>query len=188
MRFLVIASVLIALAGGWLYFSSRTPTRDGQESSPLPTQNTNIDTAQPDGTIIKPDGTVIRPSTNSSSAVDPTSQPGQSSTTAQYLTYTTENFDSAKAAVATSGGRLLLYFHVDWSSVCVELDQDIAASVHDLPGDLIILRADFEEDTALRQAYDVQHEHTFVQVDSQGNKLTAWLASSNAGDIPSHLK
>ncbi len=86
---------------------------------------------------------------------------------AQYLSYSADAVQEAK-------GRTVLFFHAQWCPFCREADMDIIEKLSTLPADLTILKTDFDQETNLKKKYGVVYQHTFVQVDAEGNELRQW--------------
>lgn len=140
---------------------------------------------KPDGTMIKPDGTMIGPDGNEvagneniNSAVTTNSNTSVSVVEpAKYIPY-------SETALANAGnvpqGDTILYFHANWCPVCQVLDPDITKNISNLPVGLTILKVDYDKETALKKKYGVTYQHTFVQVDPNGNKLKLWSGSTDA--------
>ena len=127
---------------------------------------------KPDGTMIGPDGTEIKESNTNISA----SNTNSSATTSQ-AKYT--NYSAAALAVAEAKGRTIIYFHAPWCPICVVLEPQLLAQIGTLPSDITILKADYDSSTDLKKKYGVTYQHTFVQVDQQGNKIKLW----SGGDV-----
>jgi hypothetical protein len=67
------------------------------------------------------------------------------------------------------------------------LDKDILENESEIPEDVVILRADYDEETELKQKYGVNYQHTLVQVDENGDELNQWAGSFNLEDIVNQL-
>lgn len=87
-----------------------------------------------------------------------------------------EKYDSAKLAKAESGD-VILFFRASWCPSCIALDTDIKNSLRDIPADVTILEVDYDNSTELKQKYGVTYQHTFVQVNEDGNELKQWSSS-----------
>ncbi|MEN9413680.1 MAG: hypothetical protein RLZZ342_767 [Candidatus Parcubacteria bacterium] len=85
-------------------------------------------------------------------------------------------------------GKVVLFFHASWCPSCRTVDADIRAHLKEIPTGVTILDVDYDTAAALKQKYGVTYQHTFVQVDAQGNQLAKWSASPTLSDIVSHLK
>jgi len=80
----------------------------------------------------------------------------------------------------------VVFFHAAWCPSCRAADDAISAeSVTD---GLTILKADFDSSTDLRKKYDVVAQHTFVQIDADGNEIKKWLGGNSVSDIEGRLQ
>lgn len=92
----------------------------------------------------------------------------------RYVEYSRAAYEEA------AGKRRVLFFYASWCPTCRTADPDIRANEGRLPGDLVVLRVNYndpqtdEEEKALARTYAITYQHTFVQVDGQGNALTRW--------------
>ncbi len=97
----------------------------------------------------------------------------------QYEDYSKSVFDQAV------GKRRVLFFYANWCPICRPADSDIRANVAKLPADVVVLRVNYNDtdtdsdEKALAKEYGVTYQHTFVQIDSDGNVVTKW----NGGKI-----
>ncbi len=89
-----------------------------------------------------------------------------------YETYSPEKMAAAK-------GRVLLYFHADWCPICRGIEADIKANLGKIPGDVTILKVNYDAATDLRQKYGVTYQHTFVQINSDGSLVKKWGDSTS---------
>jgi thioredoxin 1 len=161
---LIVIIGLVVVAGGITYVSTREKDTAGDQvvtNTASVSENTNI------------------ANTNTTTTPPPTS-----TAAAQYIEYSEAALASAQAE---SNGYTVLYFHANWCPICRVLDPDIQAKISSLPAGLTILKADYDKETALKKKYGVTYQHTFVQVDGQGNKLKLWSGSTNASDIAAEV-
>ncbi len=104
---------------------------------------------------------------------DPTPQAetNRSNTSAgEYIEYSEEK-------VASFPGKTkIVFFHADWCPNCKALERNILAGA--IPEDIVILKADYDKDTALRQKYGVTSQTTLVQIDDSGKKVKLWIGSA----------
>lgn len=104
---------------------------------------------------------------------DPTLQTDQSFTD-NYLEYSSQVFTSSRDK------KRVLYFFADWCPECKEADADFKASSSKIPADIIIFRTNYrdtqtnDEEERLAVKYKITYQHTFVQVDENGNEITKW--------------
>ncbi len=117
-------------------------------------------------------GTQTRPSDVSQSAPNQitTIAPTQSSQSevSRYTPYSQEAFNQAKDK------KRVLYFHANWCSTCRLLDKEISENINEIPNNVVLYKTDYDTESALKKKYAVTYQHTFVQVDAQGNEVTKW--------------
>jgi thiol-disulfide isomerase/thioredoxin len=114
----------------------------------------------------------------------PISEPSASvdqvlASTAGYITY--ETYLAAPKNYADS--EVVLFFNAYWCSTCKVARDSFEASINDIPENLTIVLANFDEDTDLRKKYDVIVQHTFIHVDSEGKDLQRWYGSTLVSEI-----
>lgn len=85
---------------------------------------------------------------------------------------------------AYSDGTVVLFFHADWCPECRATDEALTAD--GVPEDLTVVKVDFDTEDDLRQQYGVTQQHTFVQVDAEGNEITKWSGSADGAEILGH--
>lgn len=87
-----------------------------------------------------------------------------------------DDYDANKLA-ETAGGKVVLFFKANWCPTCRGVDADINANVGAIPVDLRILKINYDASDALKAKYGVTYQHTFVQVDANGNLIKKWSGS-----------
>jgi hypothetical protein len=95
------------------------------------------------------------------------------------------DYDASKLSNAEKGD-VVLFFHAPWCPSCATSNKNFLASP--TPDRLTLLKVDFDSSTALRQKYDVTYQHTFVQVDKNGNLIKKWSGTFTYEDLVSQLK
>lgn len=109
--------------------------------------------------------------TEDNAAVEPVDQPVvTASVPGEYVDY----YDGA---IESTTGTKILFFHADWCSQCLRLEQDILAQ--GVPDDTTIFNVNFDDRTDLRQKYGVTLQTHTVLVDDQGNKLNDYSGFSS---------
>ena len=98
--------------------------------------------------------------------------------TQEYQLYTEQAF------AAAADKKRVIFFHANWCPTCRVADRNIGGNLDLLPSDVVIFRADFDTDTALKKTYSVVNQHTFVYVDSDGDSVNQWVG----GDIDQIIK
>lgn len=84
--------------------------------------------------------------------------------------------DYAPEKIAASDGAVI-DFAASWCPSCRAFEANVKENLQDIPADLTILKADFDTELELRKQYGVTQQHTFVQVDAQGNEIAKWTGS-----------
>lgn len=86
---------------------------------------------------------------------------------------------------SASNTRRVLFFYANWCPTCQPSDADFRNNEADIPSDVTVIRVNYNDDDtddaeeALANKYNVSYQHTFVQIDSNGNEVTTW----NGGDL-----
>lgn len=112
-------------------------------------------------TLISP---VVSPATSLSAA--PSENVEQSGS--RFVPYSQASYD------AVASKKRVLYFHATWCPICKVVNEELTEKAEQIPSDIVVLRADYDSETELKKKYGVTYQHTFVQVDAEGKKVTAW--------------
>ena len=102
----------------------------------------------------------------------------------RYLTYTKENFEQSKES------RRVLFFYASWCPNCKPADADFEAKRSEIPSDVRVIRVNYndpdtdQEEKDLAKQYGVTYQHTFVQINKDGQVVTKW----NGGKMAELLK
>ncbi len=99
-----------------------------------------------------------------------------------------ESYAPEKIAQAGSSHDVVLFFRASWCPTCRALDVDIKANLSKIPESLTILDVDYDNSSALKQKYSVTYQHTFVEVDKDGNMIKKWSGSRTLNALISELK
>lgn len=91
-----------------------------------------------------------------------------------YVTLADYNANQNKYAES----KKIYFFHASWCPVCQAIDKEINADLSKIPSGVTVIKTDFDDSTELRKKYGVTYQYTFVQVDSEGNEVAQWTASS----------
>lgn len=91
-------------------------------------------------------------------------------TTGEYVEYSEQTYDEARK----SGKKVVLFFHADWCPTCRSAEKNILSNIDEIPDDLIILKTNYDKESDLKKKHGITYQHTFVQVDSDGNEITKW--------------
>lgn len=93
-----------------------------------------------------------------------------------------EEYAPEKLARAEDGD-VVLFFHANWCPTCRSADKDISENAESIPPELTILKTNYDTEGALKQKYGVRYQHTFVQVDKDGNMIRMWSGSPTLAAI-----
>ena len=76
--------------------------------------------------------------------------------------------------------RRILYFYATWCPSCKVANEDFLANPDKIPEDVVVIRTNYndpntdQEEKDLAKKYGITYQHTFVQIDAQGNEITKW--------------
>jgi thiol-disulfide isomerase/thioredoxin len=115
---------------------------------------------------------------------EPTSVGQSEQSQGRYTPYSSETFTN----VTTS--RRVLFFYANWCPTCKPADESFAQNITKIPADVTLIRVNYNDtdteqaEKELAKKYGVTYQHTFVQIDEQGNEVAKW----NGGKIEELLK
>lgn len=95
----------------------------------------------------------------------------------------TEYTDGAIAVAGAESDTIVLAFFADWCSTCRAAKSDINAQLDEIPAGLTILDVNYDTATELRQKYGVTTQHTYVEVDAEGNMVRSWRGGNTLQSI-----
>lgn len=95
-----------------------------------------------------------------------------------------EAYEPAKFAYAENG-TVVLFFHAAWCPTCRAANNNLAAAA--FPDGLTILKVDYDTSADLKRKYGITYQHTYVQVNAQGNLIKKWSRSTTLGEILSEV-
>lgn len=96
-----------------------------------------------------------------------------------YLAF--KEYEASKERFADAD--VVLFFNANWCSTCKIARDNIESNLESIPSNLAIVVVDFDNETDLRKKYGVTIQHTFVQIDKDGNLLAKWAGSTTAEEI-----
>ena len=99
-----------------------------------------------------------------------------------------EAYAPEKVALASATHDVVLFFRASWCPTCRAVDADIKANLSKIPLSLAILDVNYDNSTALKQKYGVTYQHTFVQVDKDGNLIKKWSGSPTLSALVVEVK
>jgi thiol-disulfide isomerase/thioredoxin len=101
------------------------------------------------------------------------------STSGAYITLA--EYEGSKDMYAE--GDVVLFFNASWCPTCKQARENLEADPAAIPAGLTIVTVDYDDSDELKQKYGVTVQHTFVQVDADGNELAKWNGSVTADEI-----
>lgn len=97
---------------------------------------------------------------------------------------------SSSALQSSINNRRVLFFYANWCPTCKPADQNFKTNLDKIPEDVTLIRVNYNDSETeraekdLSKKYGVTYQHTFVQIDHDGNVVTNW----NGGKIDELLK
>ncbi len=90
----------------------------------------------------------------------------------------------------SSENRRVLFFYANWCPTCRPADESFEDNESKIPAGVSLVRVNYNDieteqaETDLAKKYGVTYQHTFVQIDEQGNEIVKW----NGGKIDELVK
>ena len=79
---------------------------------------------------------------------------------------------TALAEATKNGHKAVLFFWAAWCPSCKSANAEFLANLSRVPNNVTILKVNYDTEKTLKTKYGVTYQHTFVQVDAQGNQIT----------------
>ena len=99
-----------------------------------------------------------------------------------------EAYSGEKVMLASNDHNVVLFFRASWCPSCIGVDKNIKANLNNIPSNLHILDVNYDNSSDLKKKYGVTYQHTFVQVDKDGNMIKKWSGSPTLASIISEVK
>lgn len=110
-----------------------------------------------------------------SSAKSPSSATSHSDSASQsYITY--DQYQASKDKYADS--KVVLFFNAKWCPACRAINEALTSDPGKIPAKTTVVSVDYDQHTDLRQRYGVTTQHTFVQIDTNGEETRQWVSTS----------
>lgn len=149
--------IVILLGIGYFVYSQN---KTGQQE---------VDTSQLSGQTVPQDSEAPQENTNTSS---------------RYVVYSKESLENS------ADTKRVLFFYASWCPYCRPADADFLKNTNLIPEDVTVIRVNYNdpdtnaEEKELAKKYRITYQHTFVQIDQEGNEVTKWVG----GQIPELLR
>ena len=72
----------------------------------------------------------------------------------------------------------MLFFNAKWCPACRAINEALTSDPGKIPAKTTVVSVDYDQHTDLRQRYGVTTQHTFVQIDTNGEKTRQWVSTS----------
>jgi thioredoxin 1 len=99
-----------------------------------------------------------------------------------------EAYSPEKVMLASATHDVVLFFRASWCPTCRAVDADIKANLSKIPSSLAILDVNYDNSSDLKKKYGVTYQHTFIQVDKDGNLIKKWSGSPTLTALVSEVK
>ncbi len=106
-------------------------------------------------------------------AVD-TDHTGTSETLHPYTEFSPDALSTARDT------RRVLFFYANWCPTCREAHADFVTKMSSIPERVTVIRVNYndsdtdDQEKSLARKFSVSYQHTFVEIDSEGNQLKKW--------------
>ena len=94
-----------------------------------------------------------------------------------YITY--DQYQASKDTYADS--KVVLFFNATWCPDCRAINEALTSDPGKIPAGTTVVSVDYDQHADLRQRHGVTMQHTFVQIDSSGEKVRQWTSTSTDG-------
>lgn len=161
----VIVVALLAVAGFYFYSQNQSTSDSMMKKDEVVMEKKEESMEKTDSKIEGSDSAMDKPETDDKMMAE-----GKG----EYVEYSQSAYDSASAK------KRVLYFYANWCPTCKPLDAQLKANMDKIPAGVVILRVNYNDtdtdaiDKALAQKYGITYQHTFVQVDAEGNEIAKW--------------
>lgn len=84
------------------------------------------------------------------------------------------------AMMTAESGPTVLFFAADWCPTCQAALRDLNAH-EEMLGDVTVIVVNYDTERDLKKQYGVVYQHTFVQIDPEGQTLSLWNGGGTEG-------
>lgn len=164
-KILTVAIVLVVIVAIYLSINGKKPT---PQNNPV-SQNGEL-TIQANPTNV-----------NNNDSADNGNENASNITVEESGSY--EAYSPEKVVLASDNHDVVLFFRANWCPTCRAVDSDIRANLNKIPTNVTILDVDYDNSSELKRKYNVTYQHTFVQVDKDGNLIKKWSGSPTLSSL-----
>jgi thiol-disulfide isomerase/thioredoxin len=87
------------------------------------------------------------------------------------IPFSVENYTAARFAALKGNTPVVINFHATWCPVCRSLDKKLEENMAQLPTGAVMLKADFDDEVALKKELGITQQTTLVFYDNEGNEI-----------------
>ena len=136
----IFVALLVVFLGVFLLFNNKSPS--------VSNSNTNSTSSF-----------IPKPSNSPSPTVNEEPALNNNGSVAQIIDYSPEVL---KKELENENTRVLLFFSANWCPSCKLAEKDIRENITKIPGDLVIIKADYDTEKELKSKYGVTYQDTFI--------------------------
>jgi thiol-disulfide isomerase/thioredoxin len=194
MKNLAIVVVLLILIGGGFYISNNKTDQDDammmeKDGDAMMNEDQNMmheDSAMMEGEVdnamMKEDGDKMMEKDDDAMMMENGDAMMMKNETGHYEDYSPEKLSRANE------GDVVLFFKANWCPTCNSFDKNVLSNLTSIPKNVSLLKVDYDNSSELKQKYGVTYQHTFVQVDAQGNLISKWSGSPTLSALLTQVK
>jgi len=110
-------------------------------------------------------------------AVEPVIEEEATVEAARYIAYSAETLEQLKGSQPVA-----VFFHAEWCPTCRGMEAEINENLANLPAGTVILKADYDTETELKEQYKIVIQSTIAILDKDGNHVDT-LAGATSSEI-----
>lgn len=86
--------------------------------------------------------------------------------------------------------RRVLFFYASWCTTCRPVNAEFLKETNKIPDDVVVFRVNYRDsdtdeiEKSLAEKYNITYQHTFVQINQQGDVIKKW----NGGNLADLIK
>jgi len=175
---IIIVLAFVVLGSGWFVFRKKSDGMISKNESIIMEQEKKDAMEQPDS--IKEEEKMAEGKT----AMDYAGTENAMMTNKRYVEYASDVLEK------TQSTRRVLFFYASWCPLCKPVNAELEEKVNQIPSDSTVIRVHYndpetdQEEKNLAKKYGVTYQHTFVQIDQNGDVVARW----NGGNLADLLK
>ncbi|MFA7286813.1 MAG: thioredoxin family protein [Patescibacteria group bacterium] len=188
-KIIAIAVTALVVIGGVIMYANRPGTAPVDTSDSMMNEDSNVpadammgDEATEEGEKMMLDDGTSKDKNSMMEQKDDSAMMKSSAGT--YVDFSPEVLAAAQNE-QKEGRKIVLFFHAAWCPFCIAADKDFreTLAMNSFPANVTLIKTDYDTQKELKKKYGVTNQHTFVQIDSNGNQITKWVSGETASLI-----